>query len=72
VLLQREYETLVTALSALPVERREMVVLRYLLGWPVQEIAAHLGIAENTVSVTLRRTLNELRARWPSAGENER
>jgi len=72
VLLRREYETLVTALSGLPVERREMVVLRYLLGWRVQAIAAHLGIAENTVSVTLRRTLNELRAGWPGAGENER
>ncbi|MBA3946538.1 MAG: sigma-70 family RNA polymerase sigma factor [Herpetosiphonaceae bacterium] len=51
-------------LHTLPVEQREMVVLRYLLGWRVMEIARHLGIPGNTVSVTLRRSLAKLRAGW--------
>ncbi len=46
-------------------EQREIVVLRYLLDWPVYRIAAHLGMLENTVSVTLRRTLIRLRDSWP-------
>src|SRR5689334_6426319 len=50
VQLREDEAALVAALSGLPVERREMVVLRYLLGWRVKAIAAHLGLAENTVS----------------------
>ena len=42
-----------------------MVVLRYLLGWRVKEIAHYLDIPENTVSVTVRRSLARLRAGWP-------
>jgi RNA polymerase sigma-70 factor (ECF subfamily) len=52
-------------LLALPVEQREMLVLRYMLSWPVRRIAGHLGLLENTVSVYLRRALQRLRERWP-------
>jgi DNA-directed RNA polymerase specialized sigma24 family protein len=36
-----------------------------MLGWPVKRIGEHLGLLENTVSVTLRRTLQRMRERWP-------
>ncbi len=52
-------------LAHLPDDQREMLVLRYLVGWRVQEIAAHLGMTDNTVSVTIRRTLVRLRRDWP-------
>ncbi len=52
-------------LLSLPVEQREMIVLRYMLGWPVKRIGEHLGLLENTVSVTLRRALLRMRQRWP-------
>ena len=51
-------------LHTLPDHQREMLVLRYMLGWQVQEIGAHLNIAENTVSQTIRRVLARLRERW--------
>ncbi len=46
-------------------EQREMIVLRYILDWPVNRIADHLGMLENTVSVNLRRILQRLRENWP-------
>ncbi len=49
----------------LPVEQREMVLLRYMLGWQVKEIANHLGLLENTVSVSLRRAIQRMRQKWP-------
>jgi DNA-directed RNA polymerase specialized sigma24 family protein len=42
-----------------------MVVLRYVLDWRVKRVAQHMGLAENTVSVTLRRALARLRQAWP-------
>lgn len=48
---------------------REMLVLRYLLGWQVQQIAAQLDLPENTVSVTIRRSLKRLRLEWPQPQE---
>lgn len=57
-------------LAHLPDEQREMLVLRYLVGWRVNEIAMHLGITENNVSVTIRRTLARLRRDWPHGEED--
>jgi RNA polymerase sigma-70 factor (ECF subfamily) len=51
--------------QSLPMPQREMLVLRYLQGWQVQAIAAHLGLTENAVSLSLRRALKRLRAHWP-------
>jgi RNA polymerase sigma-70 factor (ECF subfamily) len=47
-----------------PDERREMLVMRYLLNWQVKEIAKFLGMEDNTVSVYIRRTLEQIRQNW--------
>lgn len=54
------------ALAQLPLHQREMLVLRYMLGWTVKDIAAYLGKNENTVSVNIRRALQHLRENWPN------
>jgi RNA polymerase sigma-70 factor (ECF subfamily) len=58
---------LIQLLQELPVEQREILILRYILGWRVKDIGAHLEIAENTISVTIRRTLEKLRNQWPES-----
>jgi RNA polymerase sigma-70 factor, ECF subfamily len=60
-----ERQALWALLQSLPDEPREMLILRYLLGWQVTQIAAYLEIPDNTVSVTIHRTLERLRQRWP-------
>lgn len=50
------------AIEGLPLPQRDIFTLRYVLGWRVKAIAAHLGLAENTVSVDLRRGLAKLQA----------
>jgi len=60
-----QIEILWSLLQDLPDDPREMLVLRYMLGWRVNRIAAHFGIVENTVSVTLRRTISRLQRDWP-------
>lgn len=52
-------------LHTLTTRQREIIVLRYILGWRVKRIADHLEMSPNTVSVTIRRTLNRLRREWP-------
>ncbi len=49
----------------LPEQQREMIVLRYMLGWRVKDIAQHMDMNENTVSVNLRRILKRLGRDWP-------
>ena len=56
-------------LNALPDQQREILVLRYMLGWRVQEIADYLEMKENTVSVYIRRALQNLRQNWPENDE---
>jgi RNA polymerase sigma-70 factor (ECF subfamily) len=53
------------ALAAIADEKREVLVLRYMLGWKVKEIAEYVHKEENTVSVSIRRSLEEIRNRWP-------
>lgn len=65
VIIREQHSILVNLLTTLPVEQREMIVLRYILGWQVKQIASHLGITENTTSVYIRRTLEKLRHNWP-------
>jgi RNA polymerase sigma-70 factor, ECF subfamily len=65
-LMSEQINILQGLLQDLPPDQREMVVLRYMLDWPVQRIARHMGMLENTVSVNLRRILQRLRDRWPA------
>lgn len=53
-----------TLIHQLPAEQREMLVLRYTLDWRVNQIATHMNLNENTVSVTLRRILLKLQESW--------
>ena len=63
--VQEEQQKLLLRLVAnLPDEQREMIVLRYMLGWRVNEIARHMGASENKISVSIHRTLSTLRERW--------
>jgi RNA polymerase sigma-70 factor (ECF subfamily) len=63
-LQQEQLQVLWSLVKKLPEDQREILTLRYVLGWPVKEIAAHLGILENTASQTIHRTLSRLRADW--------
>jgi len=47
-------------LSGLPDAMREMLVLRYMLGWQIKQIAVHLDMTENNVSANIRRALSRL------------
>lgn len=58
---------LFTLLADLPNEQREIIILRYMLGWRVNDIAHHIGATENNVSVTIHRTLAKLRDKWLKA-----
>jgi RNA polymerase sigma-70 factor (ECF subfamily) len=51
-------------LQGLPDERREMLVLRYMIGWQVKQIASYLKMEENTVSVYIRRSLEQIHRDW--------
>jgi RNA polymerase sigma-70 factor, ECF subfamily len=55
-----QMEQVLTALHELPEHQREMIVLRYVLSWRVNQIAEHLEIPENTVSVNLRRAVKQV------------
>ena len=56
-------------LDSLPDDTREMLVLRYMLSWQVKQIAAHLDMKENNVSVRIRRALSRLKNWNQSLGE---
>jgi RNA polymerase sigma-70 factor, ECF subfamily len=58
-------------LGTLPENVREMIVLRYILGWQVKQVATHLGLSENNVSVTIRRALKSLQRDWPQSQEKD-
>ena len=65
-LVVTEQQTIILQLlQDLPDAHREMIVLRYLLGWSVKRIASHLDMPPNTVSVTMQRSLKKMRAQWP-------
>ncbi len=59
--LYEQKQLLLTLLAELPDEQCEILTLRYLLGWRVNEIAHHLCLSENNVSVILHRSLARLR-----------
>jgi RNA polymerase sigma-70 factor (ECF subfamily) len=58
-------------LNRLPEDVREILVLRYMLGWQVKQIAEYLEMGENNVSVTIRRTLKRLQRDWAGPQEKD-
>jgi len=60
VMAKEQYQVLWGMLETLSDQQQEMLILRYIVGWQVKQIAHHLQIPENTVSVTLRRILTKL------------
>ena len=62
--LAQQKEELLKLLKKLPDDQREILVLRYVLNWKVNQIAARMGLSENHVSVIIHRTLADLRAQW--------
>lgn len=71
VITREQIEILWRMLDVLSEDIREMLVLRYMLGWQVKQIAEHLGMAENTISVTIRRALKNLQRDWPGFQEKD-
>jgi RNA polymerase sigma-70 factor (ECF subfamily) len=69
ILLHQQKQELLNLLQDLPTEQREILTLRYMLGWKVNQIAAHLGLSENHASVIIHRTLTDLREQWTSSTE---
>lgn len=68
-LASEQRQTLWRLLQALPDESREILVLRYILGWRVNQIADYLGKPENTISVAIRRAVARLQQAWPQSEE---
>jgi RNA polymerase sigma factor (sigma-70 family) len=54
--------TLLEELVGLPLVQRQMLVLRFVLGYSVPETAATLGVAEGTVKSGVHRARQQLRA----------
>jgi RNA polymerase sigma-70 factor (ECF subfamily) len=69
LLHEQQLSILVDRLQHLPQPQQEMLVLRYILDWSVKDIAAHLDMLENTVSVNIRRGLQSIRSAWPEESE---
>ena len=67
LLTREQTKILWNMLNDLSEDTREMLVLRYLLGWQVKRIASHLGLNDNNVSVKIRRALSSLRQNWPQS-----
>lgn len=66
---RNDWHMLVDLLAALPADDREVLLLRYWMGWRVKEIAGHLNQTENGISVRIGRILARLRKAWPAEGE---
>ncbi len=61
---REQFKHLWIVLQELPDEKREVLLLRYMLGWKVKEIAGYLDKEENTVSVYIQRCLEQIRQAW--------
>jgi RNA polymerase sigma-70 factor (ECF subfamily) len=61
-----QFTVLWELLQRLPDDKREILVLRYMVGWQVKEIAEYIHKEENTVSVMIKRCLEQIRRDWPT------
>ena len=71
VIAREQIATLWRMLITLPEETREILILRYMLGWQVKQVAEHLGTSENNVSVMIRRALHRLQHDWSQLQEKD-
>jgi RNA polymerase sigma-70 factor (ECF subfamily) len=71
VITREQIAILWKLLGMLNTDVREMLVLRYILGWQVRQIARYLGKNENTVTVTIKRALTNLHRDWPQPQEQD-
>lgn len=60
VMADEDRRAVIAALGRLPRRTREVIVLRYFLDLPHEEIAAILGVSRGTVSSTISRALDRL------------
>ncbi len=60
VIAEQDRRLVLAAVGRLPVRAREVLVLRYYLDLPYEEIAAVLGVTKGTVSSTISRALAAL------------
>jgi RNA polymerase sigma-70 factor (ECF subfamily) len=60
-----QQQMLFDQLHQLSHDAREVLILRYILDWKVNQIAAYLQIPENTVSVSIHRALEKVQRNWP-------
>jgi len=60
VMADEDRRAVIAALARLPLRTREVIVLRYFLDLPHEQIAATLGISRGTVSSTISRALDRL------------
>jgi RNA polymerase sigma factor (sigma-70 family) len=60
VMLRHDHAEVIAALAALPVRRREAIVLRYWLDLSEREIAAAMGVSQGTVKSHVSRGLDAL------------
>jgi RNA polymerase sigma-70 factor, ECF subfamily len=71
VITREQIAILWKMLGMLNTDVREMLVLRYMLGWQVRQIARYLGMNENTVTITIKRALKSLYRDWPQSQEQD-
>lgn len=71
VITREQIKFLWQMLDTLSDDVREMLVLRYMLGWQVRQIATHLEMNENTVTVSIKRTLKNLQRNWSQPQEKD-
>lgn len=59
------HQTLWGLVQLLPEGPREMLILRYMLDWPIAEIATYMNKGETAISMAIHRALNRLQQDWP-------
>jgi RNA polymerase sigma-70 factor (sigma-E family) len=69
VIIRLDQHALVSALQALPIRQREVLVLRYYADLPESQIASALGISRGAVRSHVSRAKSSLRAELRSAVE---
>ena len=71
VITREQLSILWKMLATLSDDIREILVLRYIVGWHVKQVADYLEMNENTISVTIRRALKRLQRDWPDSPEKD-